>query len=134
MDMFCFDVNLSGDAWYTPNIPFYAAQSGKVVGVIKGEPDKCNGSNNNTANCGGGCAGGNCGGNFVVIDCDPTGELGLLAELGYRYCGYSHLQTGSNDHLSIGDTVVKGAQLGKVGSSGQSTAPHLHFEVGKSFD
>ena len=31
--------------------------------------------------------------------------------------------------VTAGDTVEPGSSLGTVGSSGQSTGPHLHFEV-----
>ncbi len=42
---------------------------------------------------------------------------------------YGHLKAGSLTSKNIGDSVVTGEYLGIVGSSGRSTAPHLHFEV-----
>jgi murein DD-endopeptidase MepM/ murein hydrolase activator NlpD len=39
---------------------------------------------------------------------------------------YGHLQ---DWRVQAGDTVLAGATLGTVGSSGRSSAPHLHFEV-----
>ncbi|WP_159038550.1 peptidoglycan DD-metalloendopeptidase family protein [Brumimicrobium mesophilum] len=42
---------------------------------------------------------------------------------------YGHLKNGSLTSKSIGSTVSQGEYLGIVGSSGNSTGPHLHFEV-----
>lgn len=42
---------------------------------------------------------------------------------------YYHIKTGSATAKSIGDTVAEGEFLASVGSSGFSSAPHLHFEV-----
>lgn len=42
---------------------------------------------------------------------------------------YWHMKNGSVTSLPIGATVSTGTYLGKVGSSGYSTGPHLHFEI-----
>ena len=42
---------------------------------------------------------------------------------------YGHMKSGSLTTKTIGQTVVAGEYLGVVGSSGNSTGPHLHFEV-----
>jgi murein DD-endopeptidase MepM/ murein hydrolase activator NlpD len=56
-------------------------------------------------------------GNHVVID-HGDGEYSL----------YAHMQPGSV-HVKLGDEVKAGQPIGKLGSSGNSTAPHLHFQV-----
>ena len=55
------------------------------------------------------------GGNYVVLD------LG-----GGRFAFYAHLQPGSLQ-VKPGDRVRRGQLLGRVGNSGNSTEPHLHF-------
>jgi murein DD-endopeptidase MepM/ murein hydrolase activator NlpD len=42
---------------------------------------------------------------------------------------YGHMKNGSLTSKQVGDTVVTGEKLGIVGSSGNSTGPHLHFEL-----
>lgn len=42
---------------------------------------------------------------------------------------YGHLKAGTLTAKSIGSTVVQGEYLGVAGSSGNSSEPHLHFEV-----
>lgn len=61
-------------------------------------------------------------GNYVVVD-HGNGEYSL----------YAHLQPGSVS-VRVGDRLATGARLGKLGSSGNSTEPHLHFQVCDSAD
>jgi len=71
-------------------------------------------------------------------------ESGTVIEAGYKKSGYGNLIVikHSNDiatyygHLSEiitanGKKVTKGELIGKVGSTGKSTGPHLHFEIRK---
>ncbi|MFC8627835.1 M23 family metallopeptidase [Streptomyces anulatus] len=56
-------------------------------------------------------------GNHVILD------LG-----GGTYAAYAHVQRGSLQ-VKAGDTVRAGQRLGRVGNSGNTTEPHLHFQL-----
>jgi hypothetical protein len=56
-------------------------------------------------------------GNFVVIELRPG-----------AYAFYGHLQRGSVA-VAVGDRVKTGQQVGRLGNSGNSFGPHLHFSV-----
>ena len=61
---------------------------------------------------------------------DRTNAGNMVAlEIGKgQYAFYAHLQPGSL-RVKEGDRVREGQLLGKVGNSGNSGAPHLHFQV-----
>ena len=56
-------------------------------------------------------------GNYVLID-HGNSEFSL----------YAHLKPGSMT-VKVGDVVTSGQPIAKLGSSGNSTEPHLHFQV-----
>jgi len=62
------------------------------------------------------------GGNQIIIDHGND-----------EFSFYGHLQPGSV-RVRVGDQVERGARIGAVGSSGNSTEPHLHFHVCNSAD
>jgi hypothetical protein len=62
------------------------------------------------------------GGNHVVVRVRPG-----------VYAFYGHLQPGSID-VRVGDEVETGQPVGKLGNTGNSTQPHLHFQLADSPD
>lgn len=88
-------------------LPIVADAPGVVIIAVDGVPDNEPGVAN----------GYDLHGNFVVID-HENGEFSLMA----------HLIPGS---LTVrkGQRVEAGSQLGLCGNSGQSTMPHLHWQV-----
>lgn len=52
----------------------------------------------------------------------------VITHPGGQTTRYAHLVYGSVT-LKVGSTVPRGAVLGRVGSTGNSTGPHLHFEI-----
>ncbi|HEX6601445.1 MAG TPA: M23 family metallopeptidase [Solirubrobacterales bacterium] len=91
--------------------PIYSATKGTVVGVVNDIPETPAGGfpKNPTAQT--------AGGNHVVVD------MG-----GGRYAFYAHLQPGSAT-VKVGQRVTAGQVLGRLGNSGNTDAPHLHFHV-----
>jgi murein DD-endopeptidase MepM/ murein hydrolase activator NlpD len=65
----------------------------------------------------------------TVVHAGPAGTYGNLVTVrhdnGFE-TRYAHL---SQVDVKVGDVVPAGAELGKVGTTGYSTGPHLHFEV-----
>ena len=48
----------------------------------------------------------------------------------FRFC---HMVNGSNNHISVGDHVTTGTQVGVMGSTGVSTGTHLHLECSSTY-
>jgi len=67
-------------------------------------------------------------GKVVKIDYDPGG-FGLYIDIQHKYgfkTRYAHLQ---RQLVELGEVVSQGDMIGTMGSSGQSTGSHLHYEV-----
>lgn len=102
------DIGIYPFQWHKVNdnqVEVIAAETGIIMARQDGFSDK---------NCGDSEEEGNC---IVLLHSD-----GSLTT-------YAHLKKNSITTLPIGSTVEKGAYLGIVASSGNSDAPHLHFEV-----
>lgn len=64
-----------------------------------------------------------------VVEAADRGAYGLTVVIehpGGLMTRYAHL---SNMAVSVGDRVLQGQEIGRVGQSGRATGPHLHFEV-----
>lgn len=86
-------------------VPVFAARDGVVVDLLDGQPDE-NTSNDNSLRA-----------NFV-----------RLRHNNHEETDYVHLRRNSIT-VAKGEYVTAGTQIGLVGSSGMSLAPHIHFEM-----
>lgn len=99
------DILLRNFGTQDSGVTVVAAAAGRVTLVTDGLFDR------STTNGSGGF------GNYVLLD--HEGGLRTI---------YGHLRAGSVA-VNVGEDVVAGTPLGLVGSSGNSSWPHLHFEV-----
>lgn len=65
---------------------------------------------------------------LMKSDHGVTGNYVIIDHGNREYSLYAHMQPGSV-RVRPGDRVAAGALLGRLGSSGNSTEPHLHFHV-----
>lgn len=68
-------------------------------------------------------------GNGTVIKAGWTGGYGNMIEIDHGNgitTRYGHL---SKVEVEVGDEIVRGQEIGLIGSTGRSTGPHLHFEL-----
>lgn len=88
------------------NEPVYAAAGGEVITVLDGFDD-------NAAN--------------ELGDYDKANLITIRHE-GGEHTSYGHLRKGSAA-VKVGDTVKAGQIIARVGNSGASAVPHLHFTL-----
>ncbi len=65
----------------------------------------------------------------VVVWADVKGSYGKMVEINHGYgihTRYAHL---SSILVQVGARVGEGAPVGKLGSTGRSTGPHVHYEI-----
>jgi murein DD-endopeptidase len=99
--------------WYGYDAPVYSAAAGTVVLVRDGNPDRAAFGEAPPAVLDAAIA----PGNVVVID------------IGHgQFATYAHLKSGSL-RVSPGDRVAEGQLLARIGNSGNTLGPHLHFHV-----
>ncbi len=92
--------------------PILAAADGVVVEIADGNYDRCH-----AANAGVECDGYEMLANYVIVE-----------HTGGWQSKYWHMKTASVA-VAVGQEVSCGDTLGRVGSSGNSSFPHLHFQV-----
>jgi peptidase M23-like protein/putative peptidoglycan binding protein len=63
---------------------------------------------------------------FAALDAGGYGNLIEVAHGGGVVSMYAHLSSFS---VRVGQRVATGTRIGRVGATGESTGPHLHFEI-----
>lgn len=98
----------SNEAYHAWNQTVYAAADGEVVDVVRDQPDRT-GTQASTAPC-----------LFA-----PANRV-VLRHAGGVHTAYLHLKHDSVP-VAVGAHVRAGERIGRVGNSGHSSEPHLHF-------
>lgn len=104
---------LKNESYYGHDADAIAVADGVVVGTRDSIPENIPGGKSRAVTI----SLENVAGNFVMLDIGNG-----------RYAHYAHLRPGSL-RVKAGDRVRRGAVLGKVGNSGNSSLPHLHFHI-----
>lgn len=107
------DEESRNENWYGYGAEIIAVANGTVVATKDGIPENIPLTNR-----------------FAVeITMDTIAGNYILVDLGGgRFATFAHLQPGSL-RVSVGSKVRRGQVLGLLGNSGNSDAPHLHFQI-----
>ena len=100
---------------YSWDQPVYATAGGKVAYVCYDMPDLAPGAQANP----------------LLFRDDPRRLLGNAVAISHgngEFSYFAHLQQGSLQ-VNEGELIRRGALLGRVGNSGHSPGPHLHFHL-----
>lgn len=107
------------DKWCTPVVAAVSSGFGERWGKLHSGIDIAAGAGESVL----------CASDGVVTYAGVNGGYGNLIIVKHKEnteTYYAHL---SSILVNVGDSVLKGQEIGKVGSTGNSTGPHLHFEV-----
>lgn len=110
------DLGVPADTREPESYPSYGKRilsvaDGEVVDVVEGYPDAPPGEPDTSLKLK------DAGGNYVIVDIGNG-----------RYAFYAHLKPESIE-VEEGDRVTRGQELARLGNSGNSFSPHLHFHV-----
>lgn len=104
---------LRNESYYAENVDVLAVADGIVVATRDSIPENVPGVNSRA----------------VPITLETVGGNHVILDIGSgRYAFYAHVRPGSL-RVKVGDRVKRGAVLAKLGNSGNSTEPHLHFHL-----
>lgn len=104
-------------SYFNYGLPIFSVAQGTVVQVENGLPE-----NNGNA------------GDVVLNSMIEYAGNHVMIDIGDGvYAGYAHCQTGSIA-VEVGDQVRQGDVIARLGNSGNSDAPHLHFQLCDSPD
>jgi hypothetical protein len=118
-DMQIFDgepTEMSSYAYY--DAPVHAVADGTIVAVVDHLQDQPPGSNPAP-------------GTLQVTEFGGNHVVQLFEQNGHTYYAfYAHLAPGSaSEYVEVGQEVDAGDQVGRLGNSGNTDSPHLHFHV-----
>jgi hypothetical protein len=103
----------TNEAYLAYDAPLLAVADGTVVKVVDGRADETPQTE------------------VTGLEMDEIGGNYMLLDIGDGfYAFYAHVEAGTFE-VEEGDRVEQGEVIGHLGNSGNSTEPHLHFQIGR---
>lgn len=102
--------------WHCYDEKIYAVADGTVISVLDGVPDQPPGSLPERSSI----TIKNITGNHVILQLNET-----------TYALFAHIKNGSIK-VKTGEKVSRGSEIGRIGNSGNTSAPHLHLHLGNT--